>query len=82
MSERRPWPALAAALLAGAGLALATAAPAVAGQDASAQATTAWADGSFHVDIPGVVGRSDVVLGQPNTAASQAMPLEIGRAHV
>ncbi|HEY7265137.1 MAG TPA: hypothetical protein VH589_27105 [Trebonia sp.] len=68
--------ALAAAAVTAA--ALAAAAPAVASQDASAQATTAWADGSFHVDVPGVVGRSDVVLGQPNTAASQAMPLGNG----
>ena len=40
--------------------------------------TTAWADGSFHEDVPGVVGESDVVLGQPNTASSQAMPLGNG----
>jgi glycosyl hydrolase family 95 len=52
---------------------------AAARQDSAApQATTAWADGSFHENVPGVVGRSDVVLGQPNSAASQAMPLGNG----
>jgi hypothetical protein len=65
-------------------IALATAAavtPAAAarqGAGAAPAATTAWADGSFHEDVPGVVGRSDVVLGQPNTAASQGMPLGNG----
>lgn len=46
--------------------------------DASSEPTTAWRDGAFHVDVPGVVGRSDVVLGQPNAAAAQAMPLGNG----
>lgn len=41
-------------------------------------ATTAWAHGSFHVDVPGVVGRSDVVLGRPNADPKQAMPLGNG----
>jgi hypothetical protein len=45
---------------------------------ASTGATTAWRDGSFHVDVPGVVHGSDVVLGRPNTGYAQAMPLGNG----
>jgi hypothetical protein len=40
--------------------------------------TTAWRDGKFRVDVAGVVGRSDIVLGQPNLEAGQAMPLGNG----
>ena len=40
--------------------------------------STAWSEGRFHVDVPGVVGRSDVVLGQPNPDPLQAMPLGNG----
>lgn len=49
----------------------------VAGTVAQSQ-TTAWHDGHFHVDAPGVVSRSDVVLGHPNEKADQAMPLGNG----
>ncbi|GLY79876.1 glycosyl hydrolase family 95 catalytic domain-containing protein [Actinoallomurus iriomotensis] len=45
---------------------------------ADSTTTTAWAHGSFHVDVPGVVSRSDVVLGRPNTDPKQAMPLGNG----
>ncbi len=48
------------------------------GQSPAGDATTAWSDGQFHVDVPGVVGRSDVVLGRPNFEAAQAMPLGNG----
>ena len=41
-------------------------------------ATTAWRDGSFHVDVPNLVRSNDVVLGRPNTGAAQAMPLGNG----
>jgi hypothetical protein len=58
-------------------VATAAVAPAAASQEAPS-VTTAWANGSFRVNVPGVVGESDVVLGQPNTAASQAMPLGNG----
>ena len=57
------------------GVALIGQAPAA---SASTTATTAWHDGSFHVDVPGVVHSSDVVLGRPNTASAQAMPLGKG----
>ncbi len=59
-----------------AGVALAPASAAGAG--AATPATTAWAHGRFNVDVSGVVSRSDVVLGRPNTDAKQAMPLGNG----
>jgi len=52
----------------------------------SAQASdvpsTAWKDGRFHVDVAGVVRRSDIVLAKPNVEAKQAMPLGNGRLGV
>ena len=36
----------------------------------------------FHVDVGGVISRSDVVLGRPNFASSEAMPLGNGRVGV
>lgn len=53
----------------------------VAGQPAVAAGmptTTAWQGGRFHVDVPGMVHSSDVVLGHPNSAFAQAMPLGNG----
>jgi hypothetical protein len=48
-------------------------------QPASAQTlTTAWQNGAFSVNTGGVVSRSDVVLGQPNTADTQSLPLGNG----
>src|SRR5258707_8502123 len=44
--------------------------------------TTAWKDGSFHMDRAGVVERSDIVFGQPNLKANQAAPLGNGRLGV
>ena len=41
---------------------------------AAAASSTAWQNGAFHVDASGVVSRSDVVLGQPNTADTQSLP--------
>ena len=57
------------------------------GIQAAAQAddaprTSAWKDGHLQIDTAGVVGRSDVVLGQPNLKANQAMPLGNGRLGV
>jgi len=49
-----------------------------AAQTQAAGVTTAWHNGAFHVDVPGVVSRSDVVLGQPNATPTQAMPLGNG----
>jgi hypothetical protein len=45
---------------------------------AAAAATTAWQNGAFQLDAGGVVSRSDVVLGQPNTANTQSLPLGNG----
>src|SRR5579871_1737623 len=38
--------------------------------------------GGFQVDVRGVISRSDVVLGRPNFASSEAMPLGNGRLGV
>ncbi|MBO0840632.1 MAG: hypothetical protein J2O49_07425 [Sciscionella sp.] len=45
----------------------------------AAASTTAWRDGAFHLDAQGVVRRSDIVLGQPNTQPAQSVPLGNGR---
>jgi hypothetical protein len=44
--------------------------------------STAWQDGRFHVNVAGVVRRSDIVLARPNVEAGQAMPLRNGRLGV
>jgi hypothetical protein len=44
----------------------------------AAPLTTAWRNGAFSVDTGGVVSRSDVVLGRPNTANTQSLPLGNG----
>jgi hypothetical protein len=44
--------------------------------------TTAWHDGEFHVDVAGVIGRSDIVLGRANMDAGEALPLGNGRLGV
>jgi alpha-L-fucosidase 2 len=44
--------------------------------------STAWKQGQFHVDVAGLIGRSDIVLGRPNVDAAQAMPLGNGRLGV
>ncbi|WP_214417238.1 hypothetical protein [Sphaerisporangium fuscum] len=44
----------------------------------AATTTTAWRNGGFSVDTPNVVRRSDIVLGAPNTRASQFVPLGNG----
>lgn len=47
-------------------------------QSAVSVSTTAWHEGKFHIDAASVIGRSDIVLGQPNVDAGQAMPLGNG----
>jgi len=54
----------------------------ISGQSVSPDSTTAWQAGKFHVDAAGVLSRSSIILGQPNTAAGQAMPLGNGRLGV
>jgi alpha-L-fucosidase 2 len=53
-----------------------------AGVPAPSDQTTAWHDGGFHVDVAGVIGRSDIVLGRANTDAGEALPLGNGRLGV
>jgi hypothetical protein len=45
---------------------------------AAATVTTAWQNGAFSVSPAGVVSRSDIVLGKPNTAGAQSLPLGNG----
>lgn len=45
-------------------------------------ASTAWQDGRFHIDVPGVLHRSDIFLGRPNAQPGDAMPLGNGRLGV
>lgn len=52
------------------------------GQAAPTDVTTAWHNGKFHADVAGVIGRSAIVLGQPNVEAAQAMPLGNGQLGV
>lgn len=49
---------------------------------APSNGTTAWHNGKFHVDVAGVIGRSDIVLGRANVDASEALPLGNGRLGV
>lgn len=41
--------------------------------------STAWRNNRFHVDVSGVVSRSDIVLRSPNVKSEDAMPLGNGR---
>ena len=45
---------------------------------AAATVTTAWHNGAFALDTAGVVSRSDIVIGKPNTANTQFLPLGNG----
>jgi len=49
---------------------------------AAAAQSTAWHEGRFHVDVPAVIGRSDIILAKPNLEPDQAMPLGNGRLGV
>lgn len=71
-SGRRTRRSLAVLLALGTAIALAPSATAATGP------TTAWRNGSFHVDVPDLVHSSDVVLGHPNSTYPQAMPLGNG----
>ncbi|WP_211268690.1 glycosyl hydrolase family 95 catalytic domain-containing protein [Actinoplanes subtropicus] len=44
----------------------------------AATATTAWQNGAFTTNVGGIVSRSDVVLGKPNSSATQFLPLGNG----
>ena len=45
---------------------------------AAASLTTAWRSGAFSLNTAGVVARSDVVIGAPNSSPSQFLPLSNG----
>ena len=75
-SSPRRLPIAAAALLAAVPL-LVVGGP-LAAPAAAATVTTAWQNGAFSQNTGGIVSRSDVVLGQPNSAADQSMPLGNG----
>ncbi len=53
-----------------------------AAQSAAPDVTTAWKSGPFHVDVAGVISRSDIVLARPNEEAGQAMTLGNGQLGV
>jgi len=57
---------------------IAAATPAAASPGFAAGTTTAWQNGSFVVDTPNVVRRSDIVLGHANTDPTQFVPLGNG----
>jgi hypothetical protein len=44
----------------------------------AATSTTAWQNGAFSENVGGIVSRSDVFLGKPNTLDTQSMPLGNG----
>ncbi|WP_141726408.1 hypothetical protein, partial [Actinacidiphila rubida] len=74
--RRRALAVWSAALTAVTGLVLAD--PGAARAAAPAPATTAWQRGAFAVDPLGVVSRSDLVLGAPNSAPTASVPLGNG----
>ncbi len=76
MSVRRLRPFL--VLLASTALALTALDTGAAGGAPAATLTTAWHNGTFNENTGGVVSRSDVVLGQPNTVDAQSLPLGNG----
>ena len=45
---------------------------------AATSLTTAWSSGAFSLNTAGVVARSDVVIGAPNSSPSQFLPLSSG----
>src|ERR1700722_19131437 len=75
---RRRLLATATGCLLAAATALCTAVLGTAPAASAAANTTAWQNGAFSENTGGVVSRSDVFLGQPNSAASQSLPLGNG----
>jgi hypothetical protein len=57
---------------------LVTAALGSAPSASAAAGTTAWQNGAFSVNPAGVVSRSDIFLGRPNSAGAQSLPLGNG----
>ena len=65
-------------LAAGITLGVTQAAPAATSPAFAAGTTTAWQNGTFNVDTPNVVRRSDIVLGKANTDPTTFVPLGNG----
>jgi Carbohydrate binding module (family 6) len=75
---RRTFRLFAAATALGVAIPLLAFAPGLAPRASAETLTTAWQNGAFSENTGGVVSRSDIVLGQPNTASSQSLPLGNG----
>lgn len=60
-------------------ISLSTAAQQVNWRTTSEKITSAWREGKFQVNVPGVVSRSDIILQRPNMDRTEAMPLGNGR---
>ena len=78
MSARRPSRLVAAATTSILVATLLTVAGGIASPASAATLTTAWQNGAFSENVGGIVSRSDVFLGKPNTLNSQSMPLGNG----
>lgn len=61
---------------------LATLAGRAAAQSPVSDAATPVKNGRFQVNLPGVIGRSDIILDRPNLQSAEAMPLGNGRLGV
>ena len=59
-------------------VALSVAAGGLSSANAVTTVTTAWQSGHFSTSPAGIVGRSDIVIGAPNTAAAQSLGLGNG----
>lgn len=53
-----------------------------AGSAGPSAVSTAWRNGRFHVNVAGIIGRSDIVLQRPGPRPEEAMPLGNGRLGV
>ena len=78
MTIRRIFPLFAAATALTVAIPLFTFATGLVPRASAETLTTAWQNGAFSENTGGIVSRSDIVLGQPNTADSQSLPLGNG----
>jgi hypothetical protein len=76
--RRRHFRLLAAAGALAAAVPMLSVAPGAAPQAFADTLTTAWHDGAFAEDAAGIVGRSDIVIQQPNVSDAQSLPLGNG----
>ena len=78
MSARRPFRLLALGSALATTASLLTLASGLSQRASAATATTAWQNGAFAENTGGIVSRSDIVLGSPNSADTQSLPLGNG----